>query len=233
MPPEASTISFTIAIFNRIASNPPRHRVLFEKSHQNSHRLNCFSTEGSPPIMPLHVNEEYKLVTDIECQERVHSVYEIENIYRYMCSINNRNPPPPPSPKCSDPGPFIWGTMTFVIFITNARGCYCRGGGGKKKLPARARRILIKNLYFFSNSFHGRWCARASPKHSVHVTLPKNGDLERHNDRTTPDIISLSVVVIKLYAGRVINNTTALGPTQRRECQHDRVAKRRGTTMRR
>ena len=103
MPPKASTISFTIAIFNRIASSPPRHRVLFEKSHQNSHRLNYFSTEGSPPIMPLHVHEEYKLVTDIECQERVHSVQEIDNFYRYMCSINNRNPPPPHPPNAPTP----------------------------------------------------------------------------------------------------------------------------------
>ena len=43
----------------------------------------------------------------------------------------------------------IWGTMTLVIFITNAPSCYFAGGGLKKVCP-RARRILIKN---FKNLF--------------------------------------------------------------------------------
>ena len=55
-------------------------------------------------------------------------------VYEYSCTRTS-----PHSPKCSDPGPLvIWGTMTLVIFYTNALSPYCPGGAPKKRCP-RAR----------------------------------------------------------------------------------------------
>jgi len=81
----------------------------------------------------------------------------------------HQNDPPPPiphSPKCSDPGPLvIWGTMTLVIFYTNALSPYYLGDndfshflykcskpllprGGHQKKDARARAATILKNFF-------------------------------------------------------------------------------------
>ncbi len=57
-------------------------------------------------------------------------------VYEYSCTRTTPPPPIPHSPKCSDPGPLVWGTMTLVIFYTNALSPYCpRGGHQKKRCP--------------------------------------------------------------------------------------------------
>jgi len=48
------------------------------------------------------------------------------------------------------PSIIIWGTMTLVIFYTNALSPYCPGGGTKKKMPARAATILKNFFRLFS-----------------------------------------------------------------------------------
>jgi len=91
----------------------------------------------------------------------------------------------------------IWGTMTLVIFITNAPSCYFAGGGGQKKFP-RARRILIKNFFFFQILFTEDG---ASHPITVHVKPPKNTN-QSGNTRAASNSINLGVVVVQTYYAR-------------------------------
>ena len=93
--------------------------------------------------------------------------------------------------------------MTLVIFITNAPSCYfARGGGGQKKF-ARAPEFALRTeklKKFFSPKMMR---ARASPKHSLHVTLLKKRELRVAARSNHTGQQKLEVALTKLYAGRV------------------------------
>ena len=93
------------------------------------------------------------------------SVLLQDNVHVCTSTVAPERPPPiPHSPKCSDPGPLV------------------APGGTKKKMPARHAnpkltlvffRFLknhLKSFEIFFDSYHRSWRARASPKHSVHVS---------------------------------------------------------------
>ena len=165
------------AIFNRKQSCqvPPRHQFLSRNSHQNSkscqvRRVTVFCSVLNNRVRPLH-SQERTLMVDYR------KIVSGPPHHRGSVLFLIKYPPPPHPPNAPTPVLSFGGTMTLVIFITNAPSCYLAGGGPKKSLPAR--RIPIKNFKksfqilfkFFSKSFqnlfkiffdsyHRRWRAR-------------------------------------------------------------------------
>ncbi len=96
----------------------------------------------------------------------------------------------------------IWGTMTLVIFYTNALSPYCPGGGTKKKMPARAATIFKNFFTILKKNFSILITEDDAVSHLVTTCNAQRNTNQSGNVRTTPTIEPWRCRRSKLYAGK-------------------------------